>query len=138
MHTVVQFQLALLAQLLDASNLPQAAFASQYSQISTLNLHSISVAQPPFPAQHPQPPICRNSLWFLCPRSHMAGWLFYLQSKAKTLSPSSCICSLACRNPTVLSIPLSSNRPMAFLLIDQQRIEEQDLSIRTIPTEGSR
>ena len=46
-HTVVQFHLALLPQLLDASNQPWLAGPSQFSQLSSLNLHSVSVAQPP-------------------------------------------------------------------------------------------
>ena len=38
------------------------------------------------PSSTPQPPTWRSSLWPLFLRSHMAGWLFYLQSMSKTLS----------------------------------------------------
>lgn len=78
---VAQFQPANLARLWGASSLPQLVCPSQYSQLSTQkSALNFSCSDTFSPNSTSQPPAWRGSLWPLRRRSHMAGWLFSLQS----------------------------------------------------------
>lgn len=71
---------------------------------TALHLPSSLVAQLPLiPAQHPQPPTCRSSLWPVHQRSHVASHLSPSETW-RTLS-STCFCVLACRDLEVPPIP---------------------------------
>ena len=119
-HTVVQFQLASLTQLLSASSLPWLACPSQNSQPSTLNMYSISVAQSPSVlAQHPNLPLveeaCGNSARDL---TEMVGF-FSLQSMVNSLSSLSFVCQLACCSGSLTY--LSAQQLVRSIFTDRSR-----------------
>lgn len=71
------------------------------------------------PSLAPQPSTWRIGLWALCPRSHMAGWIFSLWSLVKISFPLSCICYHACWELEVLPI-MPNSWPIASLLVNQE------------------
>ena len=100
---VVKFQPALLAQVLDASNLPrrECPFLILSAQHSKSALASVAQS-PSVPAQHPSL-LPEKAAWGHCPRSHMAGWRFSFQSTVKAsfpLSPGSACSPAGTGSPT--------------------------------------
>lgn len=133
-HTVVQFELAFLAQLLGATFiLPGEVCPQRYSQLHTsppaLNFsHSVIFRHcSTSPTAHRQEwPMATPPEISHC---YIAPWLFFLRSLTNSPSPlllSVCL-PVGTRKYRLFFPP--SNWPMAFLLIDQEPIGEQDISI---------
>lgn len=115
-HTVVQFQLAFLAQLLGATFiLPGEVCPYQYSQRHTfppaLNFsHSVYLGT----AQHPQLHTGRSGLWPLHLRSYIATLLLGFSLRNITNSPSPLLVSVCLPVGTREVLPILSAQQLAY------------------------